>query len=234
MAPNIKLLQAVRDTPDHTLLRVLVNDTDIKYITLESSVCEFRDLPTKYGAQIGFLSAPLPQQDWNRATLALGEHDKPYYMKIEDIDLPRVRMSWHERFINYTELTFSGVEPSRKVYQVAADQTFDGKRAVAKFGWIAEDLENIERETRIYRLLRGHDIGPEFLGHIVEHGRVIGFLLEDVGTDAHAGSGDSRVCREIVTRLLDLDIVHGNTVPKNFLLKDGRAYLISYKKARVI
>lgn len=240
MSPNIKLLQAVRDDmdqdyPSATLLRVLVNDTDIKYITLEPTVCRYRKLPTEYGAQIGYLSPPLPQQEWNQATLDRGYDGTPCYTDIEDVDRPKVRQTWHQRFVNYTDLKFYTIKPSRKVYRVVSDQTFDGKQAVAKFGWNEKDIEKIAKETKTYMKLQGHHVAPEFLGHIVEHGRIIGFLLENLGTRAHPETEeDDKACTDVIDRLHKLGLAHGNAVTKNFLVKRDQAFLISFKKAHRI
>jgi hypothetical protein len=46
---------------------------------------------------------------------------------------------------------------------------------IARFQW---EISRISQETRIYKSLENTPIGPRFLGHVHEHGRVIGILLE--------------------------------------------------------
>lgn len=48
---------------------------------------------------------------------------------------------------------------------------------LARLDW---EIQYIENETTAYRRIDGHAIGPRFLGHLTEDGRVIGFLMERI------------------------------------------------------
>ncbi|KAB8277879.1 hypothetical protein BDV30DRAFT_204453 [Aspergillus minisclerotigenes] len=61
---------------------------------------------------------------------------------------------------------------------------------IAKFARFAWEIQYIEDETTAYQWINGHDIGPRFLGHLTEHGRVIGFLMEGITNARHAGLQD--------------------------------------------
>lgn len=62
----------------------------------------------------------------------------------------------------------------------------------------------MENETTAYQWVSGHNIGPQFLGHLTEDGRVIGFLMEHIPNARHAGPQDLEICREVLSRLHDL------------------------------
>ncbi len=57
---------------------------------------------------------------------------------------------------------------------------------VARFEW---EIPYVERETRIYARLEGTGLAPRFLGHVREHDRIVGFLLERA-EGRHAGIED--------------------------------------------
>lgn len=61
------------------------------------------------------------------------------------------------------------------VYEVTGPM-FEGV-VVAKFARFEWEIGYMENEARAYQWLRDSGIGPRFLGHLVEHGRVIGFLM---------------------------------------------------------
>lgn len=94
----------------------------------------------------------------------------------------------------------------------------------------------IETEMRAYHACVGHDLTPEFLGLVTELGRVVGYLLEYI-KDAHEphDAADKELCREQVQRLHDLTGWHRSGAKNrrsNFLVKDGRVWLIDLAKAR--
>ncbi|BDD61734.1 hypothetical protein MAP00_006762 [Monascus purpureus] len=72
---------------------------------------------------------------------------------------------------------------------------------VAKFARFYWEIQYLENETTAYQWIDGHDIGPRFLGHLVEDGRVIGVLIERVRNARHAGIEDLEVCQKALSRL---------------------------------
>lgn len=101
---------------------------------------------------------------------------------------------------------------------------------VARFPW---EIQYIEAETNIYQLLQSSRIGPRFLGHIHEEGRVIGFLLEKV-EGRRVGIADLEICRRALQRLHGLGVVHGGIYRYNFIIdSDYETVLIGFEKAVV-
>ncbi|KAJ5207512.1 hypothetical protein N7491_001859 [Penicillium cf. griseofulvum] len=94
-----------------------------------------------------------------------------------------------------------------------------------RFDW---EIQYLENETTAYEWIEGYDIGPRFLGHLTEDGRVIGFLMERIRDARHAGPQDLESCREVLSRLHCLGIHHGDTNRFNFLIRDSQAVLIDF------
>jgi hypothetical protein len=65
---------------------------------------------------------------------------------------------------------------------------------VAKIAAFEFNVELMERETAMYQAIDKHGVCPAFLGHIIEGGRVIWFLIELVDGRA-AGIQDLQGCR---------------------------------------
>lgn len=101
---------------------------------------------------------------------------------------------------------------------------------MARFEW---EIPYIEAETKAYRLLEGTRLGPRFLGHVHEEGRVIGFLLEKV-EGRFAGPEDLEKCTASLKRLHDLGVLHGDCNRYNFIVgRDNRVTLIDFETSRM-
>jgi predicted Ser/Thr protein kinase len=90
----------------------------------------------------------------------------------------------------------------------------------------------MENETTAYQWIGGYDIGPRFLGHLTEEGRVIGFLMERIPAGRHAGPQDLEACQKTLSRLHDLGILHGDINRFNFLICQSKAVLIDFDTAQ--
>ncbi|KAH7483460.1 hypothetical protein FOMA001_g5914 [Fusarium oxysporum f. sp. matthiolae] len=100
---------------------------------------------------------------------------------------------------------------------------------MARFPW---EIAYVAAETHIYKTLESSGIAPQFLGHISEGSRTIGFLLEKF-QGRHAGKEDLEACQNVLSQLHDLGILHGDVNRYNFIIgTDGKAVLIDFEKAR--
>jgi predicted Ser/Thr protein kinase len=90
----------------------------------------------------------------------------------------------------------------------------------------------MENETTAYQWIDDYDIGPRFLGHLTEEGRAIGFLMERIPAERHAGPQDLESCQEALSRLHDLGIRHGDINRFNFLICQSKAVLIDFDTAQ--
>ncbi|KAL5365164.1 glycoside hydrolase superfamily [Aspergillus floccosus] len=93
---------------------------------------------------------------------------------------------------------------------------------VAKFARFPWEIQYIENETAAYQWISGHGIGPQFLGHLTEHGRVIGFLMEYIPNARHASAQDITICKDVLSQLHELGIRHCDINRFNFIVHDVR------------
>lgn len=105
----------------------------------------------------------------------------------------------------------------------------DGITKIAHFDW---EIPRIERETLAYRLLDGYELAPRFLGHVHEHGRVIGFLLERIEA-REAGVDDLLICQSVLQRVHDLGILNGDVNRYSFLVRGKDVKMIDFENSRV-
>lgn len=99
----------------------------------------------------------------------------------------------------------------------------------ARFPW---EIAQLNAETAAYGWIDGHHIGPAFLGHLTEEGRVIGFLIERVAEGRHAMPADLAACQKVLAKLHSLGIKHGDINRHNSLLCGGNAVLIDFDAAQ--
>ena len=77
-----------------------------------------------------------------------------------------------------------------------------------------------EDETKAYQSVDGYDIGPKFLGHLTEEGRVIGLVIEYIQGARHAGPDDVEECQVALRKLHQLGKLHGDVNRYNFLVRE--------------
>lgn len=105
---------------------------------------------------------------------------------------------------------------------------------IAKYARFSWEISAAEHETRIYREIEGRGIGPEFLGHIHEHGRIIGFLLRKVEGWWPRGEEDLDACRRVLERLHRRGLKHGALRREEFVVGiDGDAVLLDFEMSGV-
>lgn len=118
----------------------------------------------------------------------------------------------------------------RNIHRVSCPQ-FDHSVLVkfAEFPW---QIPFFEAETIAHQWIDGKGIGPKFLGHVTEAGRVIGFVMEFVDGARTAEPGDLAACQSILARLHALGIKHGDINKHNFLVKNGTVVLVDFETAQ--
>jgi tRNA A-37 threonylcarbamoyl transferase component Bud32 len=89
---------------------------------------------------------------------------------------------------------------------------------IARFKF--EEVPRVETETAIYQIIDGHDIGPSFLGHLIE--RIEG---------RPGGIADLGACQAVVERLHSLGVVHRDLNRYNFVISPSGVILIDFENA---
>ncbi|KAI0858013.1 alpha-galactosidase A [Xylaria cubensis] len=121
---------------------------------------------------------------------------------------------------------------------------YEGRAAVAKIACFEWQIPSLTRETWAYCVLTetqrpsdGPLIAPEFLGHLTENGRVMGFLIEKL-EGRFACSDDLTQCAALLKRLHglgDLGLVHGDVNRYNFIVEEccrGCVRLVDFEHAQ--
>ncbi|KAG2412505.1 alpha-galactosidase A precursor [Aspergillus terreus] len=225
--PMIELLQAEVDGNDESYFRLLVDGRTIKYITIGPGIYSTEDMC--FGGSLVSILPELPPGDWNDGLVAQDADDRPHFASAQHTQFPGVQNTWHGTYIDYMDLLI-GRKLRTGIYEVRC-ASFDNA-VVAKFARFPWEIQYMENETAAYQWITGHDIGPQFLGHLTEHGRVIGFLIEYIPNARHASAQDIAACREGLSRLHALGIRHGDINRFNFLVQDSKATLIDFDTAR--
>jgi predicted Ser/Thr protein kinase len=104
------------------------------------------------------------------------------------------------------------------------------KSVDAKIARFEFEVPRVETETAIYQVIDGQGIGPSFLGHLIEHGRVMGFLVERI-EGRPGGIADLGACQAVVERLHSLGVVHRDLNRYNFVISPSGVTLIDFENA---
>lgn len=224
---DITLLQAEADNDDESYFRLLINGS-VRYITIAQGIWSTDDMC--FGPSLATILPDLPTGNWNDGLVVKHpETGKPYFARATRTSFPGVENTWHNTFVDYMDLGESRRLRSG-VYEVKCPQ-FE-ELVVVKFARFDWEIRYMEGDTAAYRLIEGYDIGPRFLGHLTEDGRVIGFVMERIANARHAGPQDLDICQQTLARLHALGIRHGDVNRFNFLIRGGKAILFDFDTAR--
>jgi serine/threonine protein kinase len=223
-----RLLQASVDEDDDSYLRFLVNGKSIRYVIVAAGLYSTEDLC--FGPTITSLLPTFPPGDWNHGHITRNpQTGQPHFSQTIKKQLQGVENIWHPTSVDYLDLAF-GNKLRSGVYEVTCAKLRG--TVIAKFARFEWEIDAVDEECAAYQWLDGKNIGPKFLGHIAEEGRVIGFLMEEVADARHATIEDLAACSESLGRLHRLGIVHGDTNKYNFLINAGGVTMIDFECAR--
>jgi Lipopolysaccharide kinase (Kdo/WaaP) family len=227
--PPIRVLRAYVDPEDISEFRILVDGRHVKYLTIAHGIYTVEDMCFK-PSLIAMLPS-LPPGDWNEAHISLNPADgQPHFVKVTKTSLPAITHIWHPRRIDHLDLCF-GRNIRLNVYEATCSEfSMPVVVKLAQFPW---EIPQLDTETRAYSWIVGQNIGPAFLGHVEEEGRVVGFVMELIADAQHAGIEHLSLCQQALTRLHQLGIEHGDVNKHNFLVRNGMATLIDFENAHL-
>lgn len=216
---------------DDCYYRILANAA-VKYITVNAGTLDadsLMDMPLEFET----ILPPLPyyEDHWTQARISHDATTGKLTAELSAAQLPGVQEAWHPEMINFLDM-----KKGERLSLLAAEYTWtrNGQDipVVAKMARFAWEITYMKAETHMYKILSSLDIGPRFLGHIHENGRVIGFALEKLAGRRHAGPGDLATCQAALRRLHAHGILHGDVSRYNFLidLVDGTVVMIDFEK----
>ncbi|KAI9748212.1 MAG: hypothetical protein M4579_007286 [Chaenotheca gracillima] len=227
------LHMSVDENEEDSYFRLLVDGRHFKYISIEANVYAVDDLvfPPSLLSQL----PPLPPGDWNlgHITKSPTTTTGPQFAWTTRKSFTGIRHTWHPVRVDYLSLSL-GRKLMSNVFEATCSSAAISAQSpvIAKFARFPWETSNYETETEVYSWIAGRGIGPSFLGHITEEGRVIGFLMEKV-VGRHAGIEDLEACRIAVKKLHQEGIYHGDLNKHNFLVSSDREIcLIDFETAR--
>ncbi|KAI0542037.1 hypothetical protein GGR58DRAFT_510393 [Xylaria digitata] len=178
---------------------VLVDGKHAKYITVDPS--DFPNDRTFAPALIKMLP-PFPPGDWNEGQISKDpQTGQPLFPRTVKSDLPGVKNTWRIDLLELKKLD----------------------RMRQNIHLITHPLFGSPAKTTAYEWINGQGIGPTFLGHIMEAGRRIGFVVEHVDGARTPGPIDLSTCQSALAKLHSLGIIHGDINKHNFLIRHGKA-----------
>lgn len=107
--------------------------------------------------------------------------------------LPRVACRGHPTYIDNLELVY-GQKLRTGVYEVTCPR-FDTV-VVAKSARFAWETPALHAGCTAYQWIESRDICPKLNSILVEEGRVLGFLMENIVDSRHADTEDLEMCQE--------------------------------------
>ncbi|KAI4235717.1 MAG: hypothetical protein L6R40_006406 [Gallowayella cf. fulva] len=208
-----------------THYRLSTNEGRTVYVSIDAGVYEIDDC--SFTSKLPRLLPPFPSGDWNKGHITKSmERPEPHFAWTRYADLPSITALWHQTYVDFHEL---GICEKLMPNVAEASHPVFGQ-VIAKYARFEWEIASYHAETEAYHWLNGHHIGPQFLGHLTEGARVIGFLLQKL--DGHdACARDLARCEEVVRKLHSLDILHGDLNRHNFLVHEERVTPIDFETA---
>ena len=223
-SPEVEMLEASIDETEESYFRFKVDHFSIKYVTIDFGLYSTGDMA--FAPVLLTLLPAFPPGDWNMGRISKNPDDgRPFFSEATREKLLGIEHAWHDTFINYTDLTMCEKLRSN-VWQVTSPQ-FESE-IIAKFAVFPWEIPYLEAETAAYQWIDGKNVSPRFLCHLVEEGRVIGFLIEQIPNARRADLDDLVLCHAALARLHNLGIRHGDVNRHNFLINNGQATLIDF------
>lgn len=225
--PDFRLLEASVDEEAESEFRILVDGKFIKYLTIDPGLYDVDDMC--FEPVFVTILPPLPSGDWNTAQISRNTlNGQPHFVGVVKAQLPAVTNLWHPLQMEFLELHM-GEKLRSNVYEATCSR-FDST-IVVKFARFAWEVPHLDNETAAYQWINNHQIGPKFLGHLSEDGRVIGFIMERITDCRHATPEDLSTCQLALSNLHRLGIKHGDINKHNILIHNGKATLIDFENS---
>lgn len=220
------LLQASVDQDDDSHLRFLVDGRSIKYITIAPGVFAIDDMC--FGPSITRLLPAIPTGNWNYGYIARDPRtSRPYFAQAITRDMKGIKNVWHSTKVDHLELV-TGKKLRSGVYEATCPQFLT--TVIFKFARFEWEIDALDSECAAYQFIEGRCIGPRFLGHVSEDGRVIGFLMDKVEDARHPTTSDYASCVKALTNLHRLGLLHGDLNKHNILINSKGATLIDFER----
>ncbi|KAB8356397.1 hypothetical protein FH972_023980 [Carpinus fangiana] len=177
--------------------RFLVDDCYVKYVSINGNgILDCEDMC--FTPVLIPSLPPFPPGDWNCGHIAKNDNGKAAFAWTRRENLPSIGDPWHPFRANILDLDIKNAfKMQSNVWRVKIPELGD-RRVVAKMANFLWEVDYYHFETQANYWIRDMGIAPEFLGHIVEEGRIVGLLVEYIEESRRAGSDDVAACRKLL------------------------------------
>lgn len=167
---------------------------------------------------------PFPDSDWTEIHISQSSNGE---MESTTITRPlkSIRCIWHPR--SYDVLSLKRVAS----YMARTKEVkFENRTALAKIANFEVWISLMEDETEVYESISTDlqpgetPIAPQFLGHLTEQGRCIGFLLEMI-EHRYPTKENYPACEQVLRRLHKIGWIHGDVNRYNFLIEESTGHV---------
>lgn len=171
------------------------------------------------------MSGPF-SDSWDEDYIALDKYTEPHNMcnttKKSHSDNRNRRKLEYLEFIEVETLQQDRV-------QVVAHPQFD-EPVLIKIDNSSGEFSSLQREAMVYQILHGSGITPEFLGHVTEAGRPIGFITEYIKELPSIRAKSLKGCLAVLHALHRRGISHGDAHDGNCITRgNGSSVLIDFE-----
>jgi hypothetical protein len=132
---------------------------------------------------------------------------------------------WHNTAVDITTLRVIR-RIKANVFKVKHGSEF----AIGKVARFEFEIPYIEAETRVYRDIDGHGVGPKFLAHLLENGRPTGMWIEYLDGQ-RPSKDDFETCSRVLCGLHSLGWAHRDINRDNFIIVGPEAKLIDFEES---
>ncbi|KAK1760010.1 hypothetical protein QBC47DRAFT_357820 [Echria macrotheca] len=213
----------VEDDPNEYCI---INGDEIKRITVDGSLISVRDrtfIPTVLS-----VVPPFPSGNWNTGYVDRDcRTGKAVFSSMRNVQLGAAQIIWHPGGREFAE--FQYLRPITAQVSLAWHPCIG--LVILKIADCERVINNFVDETNMYGWIEGHDIGPRFLGHLMDHGIPFGIILEYIKDARQAEPKDLKACQKVLDKLHSLGIRHSDIQTHFLIRKNGDAVLISFSCA---
>ncbi|KAF1983435.1 hypothetical protein K402DRAFT_338380 [Aulographum hederae CBS 113979] len=226
--PTVSILPPSEDAHNNCgELRLLIHEKQVKYLFVDSTFCEAKNV--RFGEDVLRLLPPMPPGDWNWGSVTYNRLTKKSNLAVRKKFFPRVHHVWHYLSINHLE--FEIVEMIKSNVWVVTAPRFPEPVILKITKNNDQGITAIDKETEAYSWIEGSGVGPKFLGHVHEEGRVIGFVIEKVEGIHPYMNQHSEQTRAAMGKLHALGVRHCDLNACNVLVREDKAVIIDFETA---